>query len=65
MHVKFLAFTSERRRFLGRSLATSGGRTTCLRRTKGIGLGFYRTRETKEMEIGKIRKLGFCIYLYS
>lgn len=47
MQVKLFAFTSERRRFLGRSLATSDGRTTCLRRQKGIGLGFCQTRRRK------------------
>jgi|JXWR01.1.fsa_nt_gb hypothetical protein len=61
MYLEILKVTSERRRFLGRSLATSGGRTTCLRRAgqKDQKLGFCNGDNEK------IQEEGILIYLYS
>jgi hypothetical protein len=53
MQVELQAFTSDRRRFLGRSLATSGGRTTCQRGKKG--LGFCHPQRTEDMGKGAHR----------
>jgi hypothetical protein len=53
MQVELQAFTSDRMRFLGRSLATSGGRTTCQRGKKG--LGFCHPQRTEDMGKGAHR----------